>query len=91
MSSSNQTISRAQIQSLLQLINNATEGLVSEYENSEDGIPSPLSNIPHSFDNGPPSFTMSKNLRTLEGACGQLLATLSPLAPAWVRVRAVFL
>ncbi|KAI0320877.1 S-adenosyl-L-methionine-dependent methyltransferase [Amylostereum chailletii] len=72
------TTPRANLDALLGLIKSATASAVAEYENTGYGVPSLDSQIPHPGDSISASIALRKAIRTLEAACHQLCATLTP-------------
>jgi hypothetical protein len=70
--------SRAKLSSLLGLITQATHDALAVYEKSGHGIPSIHDATTHPLDNDSMTLALKKAVRTLEGACEQLCATLAP-------------
>lgn len=78
--------SRAELESLLGLINSATQDAIAVYEKSGHGIPSVHSPKKHPLDNQATVLALKKAVRVLEGACEQLCTTLAPPSHTLVNV-----
>ncbi|KAJ7036043.1 O-methyltransferase-domain-containing protein [Mycena alexandri] len=72
------TSGKAQVETLLALINQATHQAVAEYDKAGADVPSLDSVEPHPLDGSNDTSTLKKAIRLLEGACEQLCATLAP-------------
>lgn len=68
----------SEVESLLCLINSATQDALAIYKNSGRGIPSIHSTNVDPFDKEATSLALKKAIRVLEGSCEQLCATLAP-------------
>ncbi|KAJ7264744.1 S-adenosyl-L-methionine-dependent methyltransferase [Mycena rebaudengoi] len=71
---------RAELEKLLEVINGAALLAIEEYEKNGNGVPSLDSVEKHPLDDAFDSLALRKAIRLLEGACGQLCATLAPPA-----------
>jgi len=68
---------RAELEGLLSLITAATHDAMAVYEKSGHGIPS-IHSTTHPLDTESTTLALKKAIRTLEGACEQLITTLAP-------------
>ncbi|KAF9243109.1 hypothetical protein BU15DRAFT_72308 [Melanogaster broomeanus] len=69
---------RAKLESLLALINSAAQEAISMYERTGEDVPFIDSTEPHPLDEAVDQVALKSAVRTLEGACAQLCATLAP-------------
>ncbi|KAH7903185.1 S-adenosyl-L-methionine-dependent methyltransferase [Hygrophoropsis aurantiaca] len=69
---------KAKLKALLELITTSTEQAIAEYEKDGGNVPSLASSDSHPLDSATDSLALKKAIRTLEGACQQLCATLAP-------------
>ncbi|KAF9228372.1 S-adenosyl-L-methionine-dependent methyltransferase [Gyrodon lividus] len=71
---------RAKLESLVSLINSAAQEAIAIYETAGGYVPSIDSTEPHPLDEAIDQVALKSTIRTLEGACAQLCATLAPPA-----------
>lgn len=69
---------KAKLEALLKLIDSAAQEAIAEYERAGGDAPSIDSTEPHPLDNAIDNIALKSAVRTLEGACAQLCATLAP-------------
>ena len=69
---------KAKLEALLKLINSAAQEAIVEYEKAGGDVPSIDSTEFHPLDNALDHVALKSAVRTLEGACAQLCATLAP-------------
>jgi hypothetical protein len=81
---------RAELEKLLEVINGAALLAIEEYEKNGNGVPSLDSVEKQPLDDAFDSLALRKAIRLLEGACGQLCATLAPPAHTVINVRVIF-
>ncbi|KAF5372438.1 hypothetical protein D9757_009921 [Collybiopsis confluens] len=74
----------ASVRALLELINGSAENAMAEYERHGAPVPALQSTRPHPLDQIQDVLRLRKIVRTLEGACEQLCATLAPPAASVV-------
>ncbi|KAH9949707.1 S-adenosyl-L-methionine-dependent methyltransferase [Amylocystis lapponica] len=70
----------AEVEALLELINTATHDALSQYDKNVQDIPSLQSTDQRSLSTMSGNLPLKRAIRLLEGACGQLCATLAPPA-----------
>ncbi|KAJ3726875.1 S-adenosyl-L-methionine-dependent methyltransferase [Lentinula raphanica] len=68
----------SEVQRLLAIINQAATDALSEYATHGEDVPSIYEAKTHPLDLSDAAFNLKKIIRTLEGACHQLCATLAP-------------
>ncbi|KAJ8691154.1 hypothetical protein PTI98_010751 [Pleurotus ostreatus] len=68
---------KAQVRALLGLLNTAVEEAIAEYDKQGLDVPSIDHGYAHPMDGRLPSLKFKHAIRTLEGACGQICATLA--------------
>lgn len=74
------------VRALLKLINEATENALAQYEKHGAPVPSLNDTSIHPLDQTQDVLEIRKVLRTLEGACDQLCATLAPPVTSVINV-----
>ncbi|KIK67744.1 hypothetical protein GYMLUDRAFT_36509 [Collybiopsis luxurians FD-317 M1] len=72
--------SRAQIEALVGLIQQAAQDALAEYEKSGADAPTLDSVDPHPLDSASDTIALKRIIKKLEGACDQLCSTLAPPA-----------
>jgi hypothetical protein len=77
---------KAKIEALLTLINTSTRDAIALYEQYGD-VPSIDQTQPHPLDDEIDQVALKSAIRTLEGACAQITATLAPPAHTAINVR----
>jgi hypothetical protein len=68
----------AEVAALLSIINNAAQAALSEYTAHGADVPSIYSHKAHPLDSAEDTLALRMAIKTLEGACYQLCATLAP-------------
>lgn len=81
---------RAQVESLLAIINQAAFDALDEYEKYGQSAPIPDSLERHPLDNAQDKLLLKKIISKLEGACEQLCTTLAPPTHTIMNVRKQF-
>ncbi|EIW76001.1 S-adenosyl-L-methionine-dependent methyltransferase [Coniophora puteana RWD-64-598 SS2] len=69
---------QAKVLALLSLINSATTDALALYTADDRDVPDLRSTVSHPLDTADDTVALKKAIRTLEGACQQLCATLAP-------------
>jgi hypothetical protein len=67
-----------EVAALLSIINNAAQAALSAYAAHGTGVPSIYSYEAHPLDSADDTLALRTAVKTLEGACYQLCATLAP-------------